>query len=94
MPHQFATLSSRHQILTTLHLGDTIYDKPACNPLDLRIHARPVIYDKNAYQSKPSKRPSPFVAQALKMAHWRLFILCNSNASVTAASSSAPGRSC
>lgn len=45
-------------------------------------------------QSKPSKRPSPFMAEVLKIAHWRFLILCNSNASVTAASSSAPGRSC
>ena len=47
-----------------------------------------------AYQSKPSNRPSPFIAEVLKIAHWRFFILCNSNASVTAAASTAPGRSC
>lgn len=45
------------------------------------------------YQSKPSKIPSPFRAEALKIDHWRLLILCNSKASVTAASSRAPGRS-
>ena len=50
--------------------------------------------EKCAYQSNPSKSPSPLTAQVLKIAHWRLFILCNSKASVTAASSSAPGRSC
>jgi hypothetical protein len=45
------------------------------------------------YQSKPSKRPSPLMADVLKIAHCRFLILCNSKASVTAASSSAPGRS-
>lgn len=46
------------------------------------------------YQSRPSKSPSPLMADVLNIAHWRFLILCNSRASVTAASSRAPGRSC
>lgn len=51
-------------------------------------------YFCSTYQSRPSKSPSPFKAEVLKIAHWRFLILCNSRASVTAASSRAPGRSC
>lgn len=82
------------------HLGDIMYDESVLNHMTSRwyhVWIKNLYYQhlimKYAYQSKPSKSPSPLMAQVLKMAHWRFFILCNSKASVTAASSSEPGRS-
>lgn len=67
------------------------FASPTSKPYRLCKHHMEVV--NRAYQSKPSKRPSPFKAEVLKIAHWRFLILCNSKASVIAASSSAPGRS-
>ena len=45
-------------------------------------------------QSRPSNRPSPLIADVLKIAQSRLLMLDSPRPSATAASSSAPGRSC
>ena len=45
-------------------------------------------------QSKPSNKPSPLMAEVLKIAQSLLLILGRPKPSATAASSNAPGRSC
>ena len=45
-------------------------------------------------QSRPSKSPSPLMADVLKMAQSLFLMACKLRPSATAPSSSAPGRSC
>lgn len=68
-------------------------DAPSPPPLLLLCHRRRVLSMLES-QSKPSNKPSPLIADVLKIAQSRFLIFGRPSPSATSASDRAPGKSC